>query len=67
MEENYDDVHKGRVIHKMYGKQVGGTVTLKPMCQQGQMLAQQPAQRSSQDRTARGQIPWTGAFAVMQG
>jgi hypothetical protein len=47
MEENYDeyDVHKGRVIHKIYGKQVGGSMTLKPKGVQGQMLAQQPAQQ----------------------
>jgi len=34
MEENYDvyDVHKGKVIHKMYGNQVGGSMTLKPPC-----------------------------------
>jgi hypothetical protein len=45
MEENYDvyDVHKGKVIHKMYGKQVGGSMTLKPKGMQGQMLAQQSA------------------------
>jgi len=57
MEENYDeyDVHKGRVIHKMYGKQVGGTVTLKPMGQQGQMLAQQPAQARQQVLASRTQ------------
>lgn len=54
MEENYDeyDVHKGRVIHKIYGKQVGGTVTLKPMGQEGQMLAQQPAQQVRQQSLA---------------
>eukprot|EP00960_Hanusia_phi_P062619 765214-Hanusia_phi.AAC.4 len=32
MNENYDvyDVHHGKVVHKIYGKQVGGSVTLKP-------------------------------------
>jgi len=50
MEENYDeyDVHKGKVIHKIYGKQVGGTMTLKSTGVQGQMLAQQPAQQRQQ-------------------
>ena len=42
LEENYDvyDVHKGKVVHKIYGKQVGGSMTLKPVGEQGQMLAQ---------------------------
>ena len=45
MDENYSeyDVHKGKVIHKIYGKQVGGTMTLKPEGVQGQMLAQTSA------------------------
>jgi len=54
MEENYDeyDVHKGRVIHKIYGKQVGGTMELKPQGVQGQMLAQQPAPQQRQQAVA---------------
>ena len=50
MEENYDeyDVHKGRVIHKIYGKQVGGTMTLKSAGVRGQMLSQQPVQQRQQ-------------------
>lgn len=66
MEENYDeyDVHKGRVIHKIYGKQVGGTMTLKPMGQQGQMLAQQPAQQVRQQSLA-ARMQKMATFGVM--
>ena len=46
MEENYAEYDVlGTVIHKIYGKQVGGTMTLKPEGVQGQMLAQTSAQK----------------------
>jgi len=67
MEENYDeyDVHKGRVIHKIYGKQVGGSMTLKPKGVQGQMLAQQPYRR--QQALARTQPMASFGVVVPQG
>jgi len=68
MEENYDeyDVHKGRVIHKIYGKQVGGSMTLKPKGVQGQMLAQQPAQQPQYRRQqALAQTQQMASFGVV--
>ena len=64
LEENYDvyDVHKGKVVHKIYGKQVGGSMTLKPVGEQGQMLAQRQAQQPATQQQHRGT---TLAFGVV--
>lgn len=45
MTENYDeyDVSKGRVIHKIYGKQVGGSETLKASPSSSQTLKAVPS------------------------
>jgi hypothetical protein len=55
VEENYStyDVQKGKVIHKIYGKQVGGSTTLKqlPQLSSMQSLSELPSKSAASSAT----------------
>jgi len=68
MNENYDvyDVHHGKVVHKIYGKQVGGSVTLKPSEDSGLSQLAQPQMEGGMMMKQRNQIHHAKASAQLR-